>query len=549
MLTSILKRCLLVPLIWFLNPLAFIENICFRYFDKKTMVGELGVFAYVRDVALSLSNDVITFFEVKYKQNPNTLKPIFCYLLGQPVIILRNPQHITSLYNQIPITDIENLRAYPQILERFSFALGYNIVTADIHEWSYIRKRTLKFLIGSHLNNYENAMLDVTEKVLLPSCKIAAQNNSDVDIWNLMLQVSSRIIFRTFVGLTDDQIPNDVHILLNDVFDVVRIVTLYVLPPKYIPSKTIKECEAKKDKVRNLLKAYFDTRKNSASLFGSIIRSHTCRRDIPYEDLKTFLIMKGISEPNDKVKEYYQGHSRDDIYDLASKLMGLLSIEKTDQLQTEIESFLCEGGSIDEKLVYEETISDFIAGSETTIGFMSMVCYVLACNKDAQKKLREYLIVNKHLSVADKLKNKSYLSNVFNETLRQHPSAPVTTRWIQKEMTVTSDDEELTIDPKYMPWMSGYMVQKDPLLWDQPEKFIPERWLTEQLPGSHFPFGVGARRCLGMDFARREAAVVLSGLIENYEVSLADPNYKLKLNGNLTLRAVEPVMVRFDFVN
>ena len=43
------------------------------------------------------------------------------------------------------------------------------------------------------------------------------------------------------------------------------------------------------------------------------------------------------------------------------------------------------------------------------------------------------------------------------------------------------------------------IVHRDPRLWEDPDKFDPERWRPGQnkIPGSYFPFSYGPRDCIG----------------------------------------------------
>jgi cytochrome P450 len=73
--------------------------------------------------------------------------------------------------------------------------------------------------------------------------------------------------------------------------------------------------------------------------------------------------------------------------------------------------------------------------------------------------------------------------------------------------------------------MSQWVVQRDPRFFDEPECFLPERWLdglAQRLPKfAYFPFGGGPRVCIGNTFAMLEAALVLATLARDFAFSVA----------------------------
>lgn len=81
-----------------------------------------------------------------------------------------------------------------------------------------------------------------------------------------------------------------------------------------------------------------------------------------------------------------------------------------------------------------------------------------------------------------------------------------------------------------------------PDLFDEPEKFIPERFLKEhtvdsQNPFSYIPFSAGPRNCIGQKFATLEIKSIVSKVLRHYKVKLAkdSENYPL-LSAELILR-------------
>lgn len=67
------------------------------------------------------------------------------------------------------------------------------------------------------------------------------------------------------------------------------------------------------------------------------------------------------------------------------------------------------------------------------------------------------------------------------------------------------------------------LVHMDPALYPDPERFDPDRFADGSRPlGEFFPFGGGARRCLGASFAMLELKTVIAVLLREYRLRLVD---------------------------
>ena len=68
-----------------------------------------------------------------------------------------------------------------------------------------------------------------------------------------------------------------------------------------------------------------------------------------------------------------------------------------------------------------------------------------------------------------------------------------------------------------------YSLLRDPEAFEEPEKYIPERWLTEdkqkleRMMKSHMPFSVGPRACIGRNIAYFEQLLVISTLVRKFD--------------------------------
>jgi cytochrome P450 len=111
-----------------------------------------------------------------------------------------------------------------------------------------------------------------------------------------------------------------------------------------------------------------------------------------------------------------------------------------------------------------------------------------------------------------------YLGAVIQESMRLAPIAVGVARRLKRDLEL--DGHALKAGTILIP--SNYLAQRDPRRWERPLEFDPTRFLDKKVDmAAHFPFGLGIWRCLGAAFADYEMRVVLSLLINRYDVELA----------------------------
>jgi cytochrome P450 len=93
-------------------------------------------------------------------------------------------------------------------------------------------------------------------------------------------------------------------------------------------------------------------------------------------------------------------------------------------------------------------------------------------------------------------------------------------------------------------------THEDPSLYNQPERFDPDRWNPDR-PDSpdqvfgYIPFGGGPRECLGKEFARLELRLLAARLLQRYDWQLM-PDQDLSLRLVPTPRPRDGLRVRFQ---
>jgi cytochrome P450 len=124
---------------------------------------------------------------------------------------------------------------------------------------------------------------------------------------------------------------------------------------------------------------------------------------------------------------------------------------------------------------------------------------------------------------------------VVKESMRLFPPAWIVTREVIEDITLGGYE----IAKGSIVLMSQYVMHHDPRYFDEPERFLPERFAEgwdERIPRyAYFPFGGGPRICIGNSFAAMEATLVLATIMQRYHLILV-PGQHIEPEPLVTLR-------------
>ncbi|KAF8216492.1 cytochrome P450 [Mycena galopus ATCC 62051] len=150
-------------------------------------------------------------------------------------------------------------------------------------------------------------------------------------------------------------------------------------------------------------------------------------------------------------------------------------------------------------------------GSETTAAYLQSLVLALVAYPEVQKKAHEEIdrVVGEHrMPTLDDLEHMPYIRAVILETHRFRPVAPFGI----PHCTLAAEEYQGYLIPKGSTiYMNVWGIFHDPELFDNPEDFIPDRYLTENgtkpgVDGSNLrptlPFGGGRRICPGIHLAQ-----------------------------------------------
>ena len=136
--------------------------------------------------------------------------------------------------------------------------------------------------------------------------------------------------------------------------------------------------------------------------------------------------------------------------------------------------------------------------------------------KKAQAELDTHIGSDKLIEESD-LDKLPYLKAIVKETLRMCPAAPLIPAHESSEQCTVGG---FRIPSGTMLLVNVWAIQNDPMLWAEPTKFKPERFLVPERPRDGFmflPFGFGRRGCAGEGLAMRVVSLVLGSLIQCFE--------------------------------
>ena len=198
-------------------------------------------------------------------------------------------------------------------------------------------------------------------------------------------------------------------------------------------------------------------------------------------------------------------------------------------------------------LLMAEAIELFIAGTDTTAHSLSFAVGELACHPKVCRQARS--LVDRVWErdgelTAEGLRELSYVGAIVKETLRLYSVGSGSTS-LQATRETTIAGVKAPAGTKVFWSMLG--AGRDPETYPEPERFEPERWLTEGTVAiPTIAFGSGLHRCLGEHLAMLESTTMLAQLLRHFEWELVNGRSSLEnLQQNLLIFPVDGMPVRF----
>ena len=183
------------------------------------------------------------------------------------------------------------------------------------------------------------------------------------------------------------------------------------------------------------------------------------------------------------------------------------------------------GQPMSDAQLHDELITLLLAGHETTASAISWALYWIHRQEQVREKLMGELSQLGNAPDPTIIVQLPYLTAVCNETLRLFPVAVLT---VPREVKEPVELMGYQLEPGMRLYGCIYLTHQRPDIYSEPKSFKPERLLERQFSAyEFFPFGGGARRCIGEALAQFEMKLVLATMLSHYRLTLCDriPEY------------------------
>ncbi|CAG7856632.1 cytochrome P450 family 4 subfamily V [biofilm metagenome] len=200
------------------------------------------------------------------------------------------------------------------------------------------------------------------------------------------------------------------------------------------------------------------------------------------------------------------------------------------------------GYKMPKDLLHDEMVNLFFAGQDTTNHALAWFFYLIGKHKDSHKQItKEITASQSKATITEKIAAMPYTKAALYETLRLYP--PV----IARALHCVEDVEigGLKVAKNTIVLFSLCATHRDDEIWEEPEKFTPERFMPDAVAQRHryswYPFGGGGHNCIGKHLAELEMMTIIATILSSIAVRT---EASIKPAVSLTLRPERDIIVQ-----
>ncbi|XP_074599277.1 cytochrome P450 4V2-like [Brevipalpus obovatus] len=236
--------------------------------------------------------------------------------------------------------------------------------------------------------------------------------------------------------------------------------------------------------------------------------------------------------PLDGDSQYKEEHIENFSSDLNDNATELSASREFKTLLSTFLDGVYEGGigidnsELDLSDVRDEIANSMSAGIETTTNATIWTLYLLGLHQSEQEKVFDEVShwnpATSSYDVEQNLRNSPFLEQCIKEAMRLFPPVPIIARELAEDTILEGR--------KYLKGtevcISSFLIHRDPQVFEEAEKFQPERFDLHAKPFppfSYIPFSMGARDCVGKSLAMFSLKLMIGTLVKNFQLTSLKP--------------------------
>jgi|GEM_PF-1997892 len=219
--------------------------------------------------------------------------------------------------------------------------------------------------------------------------------------------------------------------------------------------------------------------------------------------LKPLRLNIGIHSPWGRI-----AHNRQRLKDFI--LYQLKNFRKAPKNDGSLLAHLMEKSDLSENDILNEIFAMLMFGHDTTAVTLAWAFAHIYSSPAALARLKN-----------DPQKDGAFTRACLNESMRLSPAVVQLLRVAEQDVDIAG--HRIKKDQMVMP--CPYLAHHNATIFPEPKQFIPERFMIGNGPAyySYFPFGLGDRLCIGKHLAQQQMTLMISTIIQNANLSLAEP--------------------------
>ncbi|KAL4234721.1 hypothetical protein ACF0H5_006363 [Mactra antiquata] len=180
--------------------------------------------------------------------------------------------------------------------------------------------------------------------------------------------------------------------------------------------------------------------------------------------------------------------------------------------------------------VYTNVSELLVSGVDTTSNTVAVIVYLLSRHPEALKKLQNEIdgLDTSNGFTQEHLNKMPYTKAVVKESLRLFPTIPINARVLNEDTAVAGH----IIPKNTIVMLNAYTMCRDPNEFQNPDDFIPERWLRNEVrefsPFTSLPFGFGKRSCVGRRLAETMTYLCIANIAKRYDLKATPDAFDVK---------------------